>query len=130
MPVLELPVWLRMFVQFLNTLYIVLILSSIFLVLTVASFIPQLHRTIFRKQSSGMSTNYLLFNLISATEQFAFTFFHIVDSIREDRGFHREPVTVGNWIDLTQTVVVLLYWLTLYAPVAFLPFLQLKQHKH
>ena len=86
---------------------------SILLVLTVTSFIPQLYRTTSRKNSSGISTNYLLFNLISATEQFAFTFFYIADSIREDKGFHREPVTVGNWIDLAQTVVVLLYWLTL-----------------
>ena len=93
--------------------YTILTVPSVFLASTLASVIPQLYRTISRKNNSGISTNYLLFKLISATEQFAFTFFYVVDSIREDKGFHREPVTVGDWIDLAQTALVLLYWLTL-----------------
>ncbi|KAF1841897.1 uncharacterized protein K460DRAFT_358591 [Cucurbitaria berberidis CBS 394.84] len=98
-----------------NWIRIILLLSS------VLSFAPQLRRTISRKTSSGISTFYLLFNLISTTEQFALAFFFIVDNFEQPDVFVHRPINAGDWINLAQTTVVAILWLTLFCVCLYLP---------
>jgi uncharacterized protein with PQ loop repeat len=90
-----------------------LILCSILLILSVLSFVPQLHRTISQKNSSGISVYYVLFTLISTTEQFALAFFYTVNHIEEPDMFVHLPVNTGDWLNLAQTAIVALIWLIL-----------------
>lgn len=77
------------------------------------SFVPQICRTVARRQSSGISTYYILFNLISATEQFALAFFFVVNNFEEPDFFVHSPVNAGDWMNLVQTAVITLLWLAL-----------------
>jgi uncharacterized protein with PQ loop repeat len=63
--------------------------------MSLLSFVPQLHRTSSRKSSSGISVYYTLFNLISATEQFALAFFLVVNHIDDPEMFVHAPVNTG-----------------------------------
>jgi uncharacterized protein with PQ loop repeat len=90
-----------------------LMLSRLLLVTSVFSFAPQLNRTISGRNSTGISTFYLLFNLISTTEQFALTFFYIVNHLDDPDFFVHSPINAGDWINLAQTAVVVVLWLTL-----------------
>jgi uncharacterized protein with PQ loop repeat len=83
------------------------------LIMSLLSFIPQLHRTVSRRNSSGISVYYVLFNLISATEQFALVFFFVVNYIDDPDMFVQKPVNTGDWLNLAQTAAVLLLWLVL-----------------
>jgi uncharacterized protein with PQ loop repeat len=82
------------------------------LIASAISFIPQLHRTISKRESTGISTFYLLFNLISATEQFALAFFFIVNYTEDSDFFVHHPKNAGDWINLVQMSVVAVLWLT------------------
>jgi uncharacterized protein with PQ loop repeat len=82
-------------------------------VLSVLSFVPQFRRTIARKRSSGISTYYVLFNLISATEQFVLAFFYVVNDFDRSDFFVHRSVNAGDWINLVQTAVVAVLWLVL-----------------
>ncbi|KAF2844700.1 hypothetical protein T440DRAFT_523260 [Plenodomus tracheiphilus IPT5] len=73
-----------------NWICILLLLAS------TMSFGPQLHRTITRKDSTGISTFYVLFNLISTTEQFALTFFFIVNYAEDSDFFVHHPRNAGS----------------------------------
>jgi hypothetical protein len=66
-----------------------------------------------RKRSSGISTYYVLFNLISATEQFALAFYYVVNHFERPEFFVHSPVNAGDWINLVQTAVVAVLWLVL-----------------
>jgi hypothetical protein len=85
----------------------------VLLLLSLPKFIPQFHRTVSRKISSGISTYYTLFNLISATEQFSLAFFFIVNHIESPEFFVHDPVDTGDWLNLMQTIVVASLWLIL-----------------
>jgi hypothetical protein len=54
----------------------------------------------------------LLFNLISATEQFALAFFFIVNYTEDSDFFVHHPRNAGDWINLVQMSVVAVLWLT------------------
>ncbi|GKT52455.1 uncharacterized protein ColSpa_12636 [Colletotrichum spaethianum] len=77
-------------------------------ILTVASYLPQYHRLREQGHCDGLSLYYLVFNLISATEQFAIGFFLNVT----DNGFPRpdvfvnNPATPGDWFNFCQLAVV------------------------
>jgi uncharacterized protein with PQ loop repeat len=81
--------------------------------MSLLSFIPQLHRTVSKRNSSGISVYYVLFNLISATERFALVFFFVVNYIEDPDMFVQKPVNTGDWLNLAQTAAVLLLWLVL-----------------
>ncbi|KAH7392463.1 hypothetical protein DE146DRAFT_141843 [Phaeosphaeria sp. MPI-PUGE-AT-0046c] len=98
-----------------------LIPHRLLLFASAMSFGPQLHRTISRKNSTGMSTIYVLFNLISATEQFALTFFYIVNYGENSDFFVHHPRNAGDWINLAQMSVVLGLWLTCFIVCLYLP---------
>jgi hypothetical protein len=86
-------------------------LYRLLLLASAMSFGPQLHHTFSRRDSTGISTFYVLFNLISATEQFALTFFFV--NYAEDSDFFvHHPRNAGDWINLAQMSVVVVLWLT------------------
>jgi len=91
------------------------ILTSIRILLAASllAFALQLTRTVSRRNSTGISTLYVLFNLISTTEQFALAFFYIVNHFEDPDFFVHSPVNAGDWINLVQTNVVFILWLTL-----------------
>lgn len=85
---------------------------SVILVLSLASFIPQIRLLVQRRNSSGISPYYVLFNLISATEQFAISFYFIVDRMEEPPDvFTNEPLQTGDWLNLAQVTLVWGLWL-------------------
>ncbi|KAL4813320.1 hypothetical protein BDW67DRAFT_168631 [Aspergillus spinulosporus] len=81
-------------------------LSIILLVLTFTSFIPQFHLLRTRKDASGISLAYILLNLIAASEQFALNFGFLVLAKPEDGVFVHHPITVGDWLNLSQTTLL------------------------
>ncbi|KAH7380164.1 hypothetical protein BKA66DRAFT_571239 [Pyrenochaeta sp. MPI-SDFR-AT-0127] len=98
-----------------NWIRIILVIAS------VLSFAPQLNRTISRRNSTGISTRYVLLNLISTTEQFALTFYFIVNHFDAPDFFVRSPKNAGDWINLVQMSVVLILWLTFFVVCLYLP---------
>jgi uncharacterized protein with PQ loop repeat len=83
-----------------------LTLSSILLFLSLVSFIPQYHRILSRRDCSGISLNYVLFNLIAVTEQFALGLHYIVDNVEVSDTIVGSPPAVGDWLNLWQLGVV------------------------
>ncbi|KAF4205921.1 hypothetical protein CNMCM5878_006475 [Aspergillus fumigatiaffinis] len=78
------------------------ILSLIVLLLTFASFTPQIQHVWQRRDAKGISSSYLLFNLICATEHVFFGFFWMVN-MREWPGFWTHlPITVLDWVNFVQ----------------------------
>ncbi|CAG9941599.1 unnamed protein product [Clonostachys rosea f. rosea IK726] len=78
------------------------------LALNWGSFIPQVRRLRRKRDSSGVSLTYVLFNLINATEQFAFTTFLTVN----DLGglLVGNPHSRGDQINLVQFAGVFFLW--------------------
>ncbi|CAO2648046.1 Nn.00g089680.m01.CDS01 [Neocucurbitaria sp. VM-36] len=98
-----------------------LMLSRLLLIASVLSFVPQLNRTISRRKSSGISTYYVLFNLVSTTEQFVLAFYYIVNNFDDPGVFVHYPINAGDWINLAQTTVVAILWLTIFFVCLYLP---------
>ncbi|KAF2268064.1 hypothetical protein CC78DRAFT_530455 [Lojkania enalia] len=96
-------------------------LRIILLILSFLSFLPQLLRVFSRKDSSGISTYYMLFNLISMTEQFTLAFFFIVNNIDNPDFFVHNPINAGDWLNLAQLAVVLSLWLILCIACLYFP---------
>ncbi|KAH6847196.1 hypothetical protein B0I37DRAFT_374459 [Chaetomium sp. MPI-CAGE-AT-0009] len=95
---MELPSWLRV----------------VLLLLSFVSFLPQLRLHYLRKDSSGISLFYILFNLIVATELFTFSFFYLVSHSFEEhlaQVFVRDPPDIGDFINLAQFALVWVLWL-------------------
>ncbi|KAF2281487.1 uncharacterized protein EI97DRAFT_410356 [Westerdykella ornata] len=99
----------------------VLTISRLLLVFSVVSFVPQTYRTITRANSSGISTYYLLFNLISTIEQFTLAFFYIENNFGDPEFFVHSPINAGDWLNLAQEAVVVILWLTLFVICLYLP---------
>jgi uncharacterized protein with PQ loop repeat len=87
--------------------------SRLLLIASVLSFLPQLNRIISRRNSTGISMCYVLFNLISVTEQFAMTFVLVVNHFENPDIFVHSPENAGDWINMVQMSVVLVLWLIL-----------------
>ncbi|KAH6873477.1 hypothetical protein B0T10DRAFT_235283, partial [Thelonectria olida] len=81
--------------------------------------LPQLRRVLAKGDSSNISLYYLLFNLISATEQFSLGFFYIVSHYDDSRIFVSTPRNVGDWLNLTQLTMVWIMFLALFATCIF-----------
>lgn len=86
--------------------------TSVLSILSVLSFTPQLRRIFTSKDSTGISHYYVLFNLVSATEQFMFGLIYIVES-NQPGNFIDEPRSLGDWLNLVQFAVVWLMFLLL-----------------
>jgi uncharacterized protein with PQ loop repeat len=112
MAIHNVPNWIRMHVSNPRLVSLTILMPPILLlILNVLSFVPQLTRTLSRKASSGISTYYVLFNLISTTEQFVLAFFYIVNDFDNSDFFVHNPINAGDWINLAQTAVVAIFWL-------------------
>ncbi|KAL4885596.1 hypothetical protein BJY04DRAFT_214388 [Aspergillus karnatakaensis] len=100
MPDFEAPNWAR----------------NVLVVLTTLSFIPQLRRLAKQKNSLGLSSSYVLCNLIVATEQITLLFCLMV-TFPEDSGklvFVHDPRNAGDWINLAQVAISWLGWLAVF----------------
>ncbi|KAF2826715.1 hypothetical protein CC86DRAFT_405973 [Ophiobolus disseminans] len=91
------------------------------LALSLLSFLPQLRHTIYRKNGTGISICYILFNLFSATEQFSMAFYFVVEHIGNPTAFCHDPVTTGDWLNFAQTAIVAVLWLVLFTVCLLLP---------
>ncbi|PKX91287.1 PQ-loop repeat-containing protein [Aspergillus novofumigatus IBT 16806] len=95
------------------------ILSLIVLLLTFASFTPQIQHVWRRRDAKGISSSYILLNLICATEHVFFGFFYIVN-MREWSGFWtHHPINILDWVNFVQLTGVwaffnVLFFLSLY----------------
>lgn len=77
------------------------------------SFIPQFRRIISRDDCIGISLWYILFNLISATEQFTFGLHFVVDNMEIVDSVINTPPTTGDWLNFAQFTLVWVCHLTL-----------------
>ncbi|KAL2807694.1 hypothetical protein BJX63DRAFT_411386 [Aspergillus granulosus] len=97
-------------------------LRIILSLLTIASFIPQFHLIWSRKSANGISLLYVLYNLISATEQFALNFgFVVLAEAADDAVFVHNPPTVGDWLNFAQTIVFMSQFLVYFALALWFP---------
>ena len=87
--------------------------NSIVLILSVISFIPQYRHILSRGDCNGISLYYILFNLISATEQFTFGLHFVVDNMEVMDSIIGTPPTTGDWLNFAQFTVVWLCHLAL-----------------
>ncbi|VBB84422.1 Putative protein of unknown function [Podospora comata] len=93
---MEVPDWLR----------------GIFLILTLLSFEPQIARIYHRRDSTGISLYYVLFNLIIATELFTISFFHLVNNRCEGSdSFAHDPPNLGDLFNLAHFTAVWIAWI-------------------
>lgn len=81
-------------------------ITSILCFLTFLSFLPQLRRILAKKDSTGISLYYLLYNLISATEQFTLGFYFVISDSLSREVFVHYPVNTGDWLNMAQLTVV------------------------
>lgn len=91
---------------------------SALLLLSFVSFLPQLWLLYVRKDSVGLSLFFVLFNLIVATELFAFSFLLVVNCARDKSTgkpdiFVHDPRDVGDAINLAQFTLVWVLWLVM-----------------
>lgn len=90
--------------------------SSVLLILTVLSFLPQLRHTINMNNSTVISLCYVVFNLVSATEQcilLAVLIFAMPEGRRPELIIHNPPNTL-DYINVTQLIIFAIGWLVLY----------------
>ncbi|KAJ5146648.1 uncharacterized protein N7515_001212 [Penicillium bovifimosum] len=84
--------------------------------LTVLSLYPQIQCIRSRKDSSGISVYYVLFNLIAATEQFTIVVFFLVNNnIGGGEVFVHSPSSTGDWLNLGQMTVSYVLFLIFFA---------------
>ncbi|KAL4788926.1 hypothetical protein BDV19DRAFT_383526 [Aspergillus venezuelensis] len=75
----------------------------ILIVSTALSFLPQLIRLWWRRNTTGFSTGHVLLNLFAATEQLTIDLFLMVITPDPTTGeFTHEPLTTGDWLNLAQ----------------------------
>lgn len=82
---------------------------SVLLVLSFASFLPQLQLLWLRRDSLGINLYYALFNLIVATELFTIDL-SILTSVDGGEIFVHSPATTGDWLNLAQFATVWVMW--------------------
>jgi PQ loop repeat. len=87
--------------------------SSILLVLSFVSFLPQLRRIWHQRHFKGISLHYVFYNLLLTTEQFTLLFFFMFNFSDASHLFGTDPKSPGNWINLCQLGVVWVMWLIL-----------------
>ena len=89
--------------------------SSILLILAVGSFAPQILRIRRTQSIEGISPFYVLWNLISATEQITIFFFLLVNFYdrRAKTVILHYPISAGDWFSLSHCAVVTILFLVL-----------------
>ena len=87
-------------------LNVVLTLYSLLLFFSIISFNPQYFRVQARHDCSGISLYYVLFNLITFTEQFALGLHYLVDNHEVANGIVNSPPTAGDWLNVFQHACV------------------------
>lgn len=85
--------------------------------LSLASFLPQLQRLWLRRDSSGISLAYVLFNLMVATELFTIDL-AILTSVDGGDIFVHSPASVGDWLNLAQFGTVWVMWALVYVKLS------------
>ncbi|KAB5566845.1 hypothetical protein GE09DRAFT_1284559 [Coniochaeta sp. 2T2.1] len=91
-------------------------LRIVLLLLTFASFQPQLRLLWVRRDSSGISLYYVLLNLIVATELFTISFFYVVNNrVEGSQFFVHVPPNVGDRLNLAQFALTWVLWVLLFA---------------
>ena len=83
------------------------------MIASIASFVPQYRRILSKGDCAGISGNYILYNLISATEQFAIDLHFIVDNDEVMDYIVSSPPSLGDWLNLVQFAAVWLCHLLL-----------------
>ncbi|KAI0171452.1 hypothetical protein BJ166DRAFT_589518 [Pestalotiopsis sp. NC0098] len=84
------------------------------LIATVASYIPQYRAVQKPASSSNISLLYILFNTISALEQFTILVQHAMFPSEVLTGVMHNPPTSGDWLNIAQVTVVLVMSLSLF----------------
>jgi uncharacterized protein with PQ loop repeat len=82
-------------------------------VISALSFLPQLRLLWLRRDVSGISLYYVLFNTIVATELFTLSFFLTVNNIDKPGVFVHYPPNAGDRLNLAQLTAVWLLWLVM-----------------
>ncbi|KAH8756568.1 hypothetical protein F5883DRAFT_649172 [Diaporthe sp. PMI_573] len=96
-------------------------LRIVLLVLSFASFLPQLQLLWLRRDSSGISLCYVLFSLVVATELFTIDL-SILTSAEGGEIFVHSPASTGDWLNLAQFGTVWLMWALIFtACIVFYP---------
>lgn len=78
--------------------------------LSLASFLPQLQLLCLRRNSSGISLYYVLFNLVVTTEIFTIDL-AILTGVEGSDIFVHNPASPGDWLNLAQFGIVWVMWL-------------------
>ncbi|KAE8375140.1 hypothetical protein BDV26DRAFT_283716 [Aspergillus bertholletiae] len=95
------------------------ILSFLVLILSFASFAPQIRHVWWSKNARGILSIHLLFNLICSTEHVFFGFFYMVNSYHVPGVWSHSPINILDWVNLVQLTGVwvlfnVLFFLCLY----------------
>ncbi|KAF2671551.1 hypothetical protein BT63DRAFT_452055 [Microthyrium microscopicum] len=101
-------------------------LRLLLLIFSLLSFLPQIERIVSRKECSILAPNYILFNLITATEHFAFYLLFIIDYPPPTDEPHDDllvgsPPSTGDYLNLAQFALTALYHLTLFGLYLYFP---------
>jgi hypothetical protein len=109
------PLWCRVYAYFNKTSpQYFTDLISILLILTVGSFLPQILRFQTKQTTNGVSSLYVLWNLIQATEQFTIYIYAIFTEGEPDGSmFLHSPPSAGDRFSLWHCAVVTILFLTL-----------------
>ncbi|KAJ6142728.1 hypothetical protein N7471_002181, partial [Penicillium samsonianum] len=96
-------------------------LNRILLILTVVSFIPQILRIWTKKNIKGISSFYILFNLISATEQLTIYIYLLFNEYDPKGGtiFLHTPPSAGDWFSLCHCAIVSILSFALFVLVLY-----------
>lgn len=76
--------------------------GSVLVVLSVASFWPQLDRIWHYPRVDTMSAIWLFLNLLSMTDQFGLQVFIVFLASECPGECRKSPITLGEWLDLAQ----------------------------
>lgn len=89
-------------------------MNSILLILAIGSFLPQILRIQKRQTTRGVDSLYILWNLISTTEQLTIYIFLLI-TVYEPEGnvFLHSPPSAGDWFSLCHCAVATILFLTL-----------------
>lgn len=102
-------------------------LPSVLLIFTFASFLPQIRQLWLRRDSSGISLYYVLFNLMVATQILTIDL-AVLMGVEESDVFVTKPISAGDWLNLAQFGVVWALWALVYVLSFIQPSIILSHH--
>lgn len=89
-------------------------MNSILLIPAIGSFLPQILRIQRKQTTRGIDSLYILWNLISATEQLTiYIYLLFTEYEREGNIFLHSPPSAGDWFSLCHCAAVTILFLTL-----------------